>query len=117
MPTRRYVCRQAGCGALIDQSGYCPRHLAAKRRRYDQEQRPERHKLYHSARWQQLRKIKLNLNPICEDCKDALAEQVHHRLSVDQRPDLAFDLANLESLCASCHSTKTATEMKSTGVW
>jgi 5-methylcytosine-specific restriction protein A len=33
-----------------------------------------------------------------------------HIIPVDARPDLAWDLDNLQGLCAACHSHKTATE-------
>lgn len=61
---------------------------------------------YKSRRWRSLRKIKLRQDPVCE-CPEQcgkLAEQVHHILDRKARPDLAYDLDNLQSLTCRCHS-------------
>ncbi|WP_432207954.1 HNH endonuclease [Ancylobacter polymorphus] len=48
----------------------------------------------------------LEEHPIC-DC-GAVAVEVHHVISVRERPDLRLDVANLQYLCRSCHSRITA---------
>lgn len=75
--------------------------------------REERMKIYNTARWRELRLIKMRKNPLCEMCeKDGritAAEDIHHItsfMSVDdscQRKFLAFDINNLMSLCDKCH--------------
>ena len=59
--------------------------------------------IYRLARWQRLRLKVLVERPLCETCGRP-ATEVHHRISIDERPDLAFDRDNLMALCASCHS-------------
>ncbi|WP_432207955.1 HNH endonuclease signature motif containing protein [Ancylobacter polymorphus] len=45
-------------------------------------------------------------HPTCT-CGEPSAE-VHHLISVRERPDLRLDVANLQCLCRSCHSRITA---------
>lgn len=60
-------------------------------------------KIRSSRRWQLVRDLKIKKNPLCEDC-GAPAAEVHHVLPVVARPDLAFTLENLRSLCRDCHA-------------
>jgi 5-methylcytosine-specific restriction protein A len=70
-------------------------------------------KIMNSARWKYLREKKLHANPECEECakkgKIRLAVEVHHIVPIESAPDfegmkrLAFDYANLESVCRECH--------------
>lgn len=64
--------------------------------------------LYSSARWKVLRKYKLQLNPLCEMCAEqgqvVPAQVVHHKVEAKDRPDLFYDLDNLQSLCDACHN-------------
>lgn len=61
-----------------------------------------------SYRWQCVRMMKLKQSPLCEVCekngRTTAAVQVHHRIDLCQRIDLAFDIDNLESVCTECHS-------------
>ena len=72
----------------------------------------ERKATYNTSRWGALRAMYLAHNPLCEECQRhgeiVPAEQVHHRLDLSVRPDMAFDMANLEALCRPCHSRETA---------
>lgn len=43
----------------------------------------------------------------CVQCGARGRLEVDHIQPTFKRPDLAFDLSNLQSLCASCHSKKT----------
>lgn len=66
-----------------------------------------------SVRWQRLRKEKIKMNPLCQDCLEAgiytPAQEVHHitpcetARSVRQMEELMFSLGNLRSLCHECH--------------
>lgn len=57
--------------------------------------------------------------PLCSDPYRTHAEQketvvaneVDHIISRRKRPDLVFDLDNLQPLCKACHSTKTRKEI------
>jgi 5-methylcytosine-specific restriction protein A len=74
------------------------------------EQRKADARFYASAAWLKLRAWHLCKHPLCEDCRKAgritSAAHVHHTLERKQRPDLALDPENLESLCASCHNSR-----------
>ena len=68
-----------------------------------------------SARWVKLRRIILANEPLCQhpDCiprKPAI--DVHHIKPLDQYPELAFDMANLATLCRACHVTITHAERR-----
>ena len=39
-----------------------------------------------------------------------MATQVHHLVPRKERPDLAYAIDNLESLCVSCHSKESMRE-------
>jgi 5-methylcytosine-specific restriction protein A len=78
------------------------------RRRYDRTQRDRMAKaFYHTSRWLRIRRLKLAMVPYCEECMqdDRLtpATVVHHIHELTDHPELAVDLDNLQSLCASCH--------------
>ena len=101
--TPRRPCRHIGCVELTA-DGWCIRHKAERVARYDREQRPERGAFYSLAPWKRLRLVKLNRNPVCEDCGKVLALQVHHVMPIETHPNLSLTMTNLRSLCASCHS-------------
>lgn len=67
---------------------------------------------YSTARWKRLRELRLNLNPMCEGCLQAgfvrKANHVDHRKAISDGGDAFPEIAGLASLCASCHSAKTA---------
>lgn len=70
-------------------------------------------RMIQSVRWMRLRKEKLKVNPLCQDClKEGIytpAREVHHVVpcesarSVSQMEDLMFSFGNLRSLCHDCH--------------
>jgi hypothetical protein len=67
-------------------------------------------KRFHSGIiWQRARAQQLARVPYCEKCLDeqtlVAATVAHHRVDVDQRPDLRTDPANLQSLCRMHHET------------
>lgn len=84
-----------------------------KRQRSNEGKRKERMTIYNTARWRELRILKLKQNPLCEVCltKSVIkpADDVHHIISFMstedfvQRRFLAFDFNNLMSLCDQCH--------------
>jgi len=68
---------------------------------------------YCSKEWINIRLYKLFLNPFCENKKcDNYATEVHHIKEKNYFPELAFDINNLQSLCKSCHSRHTYTNIK-----
>ncbi len=67
---------------------------------------------YCTSRWQQLRRVKLSTNPLCEHCImiDVLtiADTVDHLVPISKGGEPFPPLEMLNSLCSSCHSAKTA---------
>lgn len=60
--------------------------------------------VYRSARWQVLRlQAKRRDDFKCTSCGARGRIEVHHTKAVRDRPDLAYDLANLTCLCPTCH--------------
>jgi 5-methylcytosine-specific restriction endonuclease McrA len=62
-------------------------------------------------RWRKLRRAFLQRNPLCAACEAAgqvvAANVVHHKIDRADRPDLAYEWANLEALCEHCHNRET----------
>ncbi len=64
-----------------------------------------------TGQWKKVRELKRKMSPLCEDpfgvhAKDGVtvaASEVHHKQTLKDRPDLAFDLENLMSICSACH--------------
>jgi 5-methylcytosine-specific restriction protein A len=96
-------CLEPGCPGFAEYRGRCRSHASE----YAARREPVGKAVYNSKRWAMLRRRKLNLNPICEDCDARLATDVHHRHGVEVDP---WSLAGLESLCHSCHSKVTRRE-------
>lgn len=69
-----------------------------------------------SARWQRVRERQLARRPLCEDClsvgRRVVAKQVDHVIPRRKRPDLMYQIANLRSLCTTCHARKSAEERR-----
>jgi 5-methylcytosine-specific restriction enzyme A len=65
--------------------------------------------IYQTAAWRAFRLVVLTERPICEvpGC-GAPSRQVDHRMPV-RKGGAPFDRANVQPLCLSCHSRKTAT--------
>lgn len=107
-------CRHPGCSVLVS-AGYCAAH-----RPRGQDIRSEESKtwrwMYQTDEWtKDLRPNQLLKEPFCRECARRgirrRATDVDH--IVDHKGDWArfTDRSNLESLCHSCHSRKTAREM------
>ena len=70
---------------------------------------------YNTQRWQRLRALKLQENPLCETClkqqRIEPATAVDHVIAVKAPGGEAYPpLDGLRSLCASCHNHKTRFE-------
>ncbi len=69
-------------------------------------------KIRNSITWQRLRRMVLNRQPWCADPYEihrgqpVPAKEVDHIIGLAERPDLAFDPANLQPLCVPCHRRK-----------
>jgi 5-methylcytosine-specific restriction enzyme A len=69
---------------------------------------------FYSARdWKRTRAVKLAASPLCEVCLAAdrvtPASHVHHLAELADRPELAYTLSNLQSVCLVCHTRIHAT--------
>jgi 5-methylcytosine-specific restriction protein A len=71
--------------------------------------------MYNSKRWQDMRAIHLAQEPWCRECLKLnvyeFATEVDHITPHKGDPVLFFDRKNLQSLCNSHHSSKTAEEV------
>jgi len=70
--------------------------------------RDRRRLVYNTRRWRRLRELALDRSGgLCERCeKNGMtvpAAVVHHVEPVARRPELAWELGNLECLCRRCH--------------
>ena len=92
--------------------------MSEKDKQHDEQRRQDpayqaRRKIYNSAAWQTARRFQLERSPLCERCaEDSLivaAAHVDHVLPLADGGD-PFEASNLASLCAACHSRKTAAE-------
>lgn len=91
-------CTQPGCARLTS-AGRCDDH---KRRRESAAKRG------YGAKWRRLRAYVLRNEPLCRHCKRAPATDVDH--IVPRAKGGTDAMTNLQPLCKSCHSRKTATE-------
>jgi len=66
--------------------------------------------------WERLRAWYLAGNPLCDICnaegRITIANEVHHKIKIKDRPDLRLDTDNLQALCKPCHSRHHANERK-----
>ena len=105
-------CRYPGCYRLVP-GGYCDEHRPKERPR-SQEAQAWRW-MYQTPEWQALRSEQLLREPWCRECAKhgvrTRATDVDHIVDHKGRWDVFTDAGNLQSLCHSCHSRKTATDM------
>jgi 5-methylcytosine-specific restriction endonuclease McrA len=65
---------------------------------------------YHSPQWKVIReRVLIRDKYTCVKCGH-MANTVDHIIPVKQRPMLALDMDNLQSMCESCHNSKSASE-------
>lgn len=97
------LCSRQGCTELGKHSHYA--------REYAKD-RPSAAKMGYDRHWQRLRAMKLRDEPLCRACKAegriVAANEVDHRTPKSQGG--TDDWENLQSLCKSHHSEKTARE-------
>lgn len=85
-----------------------------------EERRKERQAVYNTPRWKQLRNLKIQESPLCEDClkegRVTPAEEVHHiksfcvrGISEEEKYRRAYDYNNLVALCKDCHHKRHGT--------
>ena len=107
-------CSWPGCPALVRGRGsYCLEHAQQVQQRTDARRGSSAQRGY-GYRWQRLRAMFLSANPLCADPFNihadhpVLATDVDHILPRSRGGRDNWD--NLQALCHSCHSRKTASE-------
>ena len=116
------ICTYPGCGKAVlvtKESGpRCDRHPYSKAWSDSEAERKARkagvHRLpidkrIHSTHWYRLRTMILARDPVCKACGRAASSHVDHVIPRQDGGSDAFD--NLQGLCASCHTRKTAREI------
>lgn len=107
-------CRHPGCGVLVA-GGYCDKHRQLRTSSRSDESKSW-HWMYLSPEWvDDLRPGQLLREPFCRECakrgERVYATDVDHIVDHKGNWDIFTDRNNLESLCHSCHSRKTAREL------
>lgn len=105
-------CNHYGCPALVE-SGYCDKHKRTdSRKQYDKNRGSSTERGYDYT-WSKVRKLKLQINSLCEDClskqpqKLTPAVEVHHIQKITDAPELRLEISNMMSLCKPCHTIRT----------
>lgn len=106
-------CSYPGCPKLVDRQ-YCEEHKKLTDAQYNKYGRDDFTKsFYKTKEWLFVRKRQLTEHPFCEEClkqgKRTKATMVDHIQPIKQGGQ-PFAPSNLQSLCWSCHSTKSARE-------
>lgn len=101
-------CSYKLCKELVEPGQtYCKKHKRQKDKVYNRD-RKEANRFYKSTTWQQLRKLKLNQDPLCEEClkqgKTTIADLVHHDEEISKGGDKLPVLDDLTSMCLPCHN-------------
>lgn len=112
-------CSRPGCAAAATARGFCEAHARPAPTTYPREIRasasaPAPRSSDYGRDWQRLRLWFLRRHPLCQapGCA-APASQVDHIIPHAGRKDPRFrDPSNLQALCTSCHSRKTARDRK-----
>jgi len=113
-------CNYPGCPSY-QEPGYpfCDKHIIIKAREHYSRRKVEGRLSsqigwYGTNRWKRLRSVHLSEYPLCKHCDDngliVPATEVDHRIPHKGNYESFFDPRNLQSLCKSCHSRKTALE-------
>ncbi|MRV72551.1 HNH endonuclease [Duganella sp. FT92W] len=129
MPKRpKCLCRQRGCGELLDQPGYCSKH-SLDRSKADREQRGSAAERGYDNAWAKARAAYLAKHPLCVTCckegRSVAATVVDHirphrlKQAIDSGNAATIELArrlfwdsanNWQSMCKPHHDQKTATQ-------
>ena len=105
-------CTHPGCGNLTD-SGKCEKHRKQAAQEYERGRSDEMRRFYNSREWRRASKLHLAKEPLCRLCaaegRFVEAVMTDHIIPI-KRGGNPWDESNWQSLCASCHSSKSAEE-------
>lgn len=101
-------------------NSFCMEHGGKERYEYNRKEAdPEyiqKQKKYNSPQWQRLRQIQLSTHPLCASCLSngivTPANHIDHVFPWVQIGEVAFYRNIFQSLCQSCHSSKTSLEQR-----
>lgn len=106
-----YTLLYYGRGFLLDMRKIkrpFPPETKSERKKYDND------KFYWSRQWKEIRKQHKQQEPLCRTCKGngiiKAGRHSDHIIPINERPDLATRIDNLQNLCEACHNKKTARE-------
>jgi 5-methylcytosine-specific restriction protein A len=107
-------CRQSGC-PTVTPDRYCKDHTQYSNH-LDRHRGSAGSRGYDAA-WQKIRKQALKRDLyLCQHCKNegraTSAKDVDHIIPISIDPSKRLDLANLQSLCRSCHNKKTLEDQR-----
>jgi len=108
-------CGTPGCKGLRRPGEQCPRcgKRSGRSGWQSDKQRGDRHARGYGNDWYKARAAKLREDPLCKRClrmqRTELAVEIHHiRPFKGVNDPLRLDMANLESMCKTCHQAATA---------
>ncbi len=112
----KHPCHYPLCPGLAESGKrYCEKHKHLEGKDLPKDRRPYRPQ--YKGAWPRLRALYLKRNPLCVECKKkglvVEATEVDHIAPIRERPELRLVWSNLQALCKSCHSRKTARERAS----
>jgi len=110
------ICIHAGCQRTIDQPSYCELHkkIAELREASRKNNYKSEHSSLYNWDWRKYRARYIKENPLCVHClakgKLTPTQEIDHIKPHQGDKNLFWLEDNLQALCKSCHSTKTALE-------
>lgn len=110
MPQRAgSACTRHGCPGIVRDRvcSVCGPRVSQWRRQQDAERGNATDRGY-DWRWQQVRALKVQRNPVCERCAKqgvtSVTFDVHHIVPIRVAPELRLVMSNLMSVCRQCHA-------------
>lgn len=104
----------AKCSRLAIQGGLCEQHRKAADKQAADRRDNKWLFMYQSSTWRAMRANQLAKEPLCCEClkehRLTPATVADHIRKHDGNTDLFYDADNLQSMCGSCHSSKTDRE-------
>lgn len=111
---RKRICPIHGQYNIAEGEIGCPSCKKLSTKKYDKNYRnQENDKFYHSREWKRVRGLQLSKHPLCIMCSHP-ASIVDHIVEI-QDGGAKLSLTNLQSLCTSCHNTKTQEQKQHRG--
>ena len=109
------ACAEHGCPTLVHIGSRCDAHAKRDYRHVvETEYRTKARKFYSSRPWTLLSQAHRRRHPLCKHCMlkgvTKVTDVTDHIVEIADKWDGRLDGTNLQSLCNSCHATKTNSE-------